>query len=403
MKKYVLLISIVSIFAFILLIYVDNNDKLVLKNDSNKQIVNSNAITMMYETDVGSGEYQVSSDNAWPQNGYVFNETLSDCENGSKLTWDEENKAIKLNVGISDKCYVYFDIYKPTLADYIKNLYTADGENDIYLHDGSGTYGNLEAGDNSYRYSGDDPNNYVCFGSSLESCPYDNLYRVIGVFDNKVKLIKYDYLNYSILGLESVSDVSTASEFSPYYKGSLNTVSTYNWSAVNNNSWSDSSLQVALNNNYLNNLGSEWSNKISEVNWYTGGVSYDIVYQGVVNSIYSYELGANKVDEAFNSKIGLMYVSEYGYAASPENWNTTMQNMNNDNNRNNNWLYMGGYEWLLTVYPEESNYAFFISKAGAVGGFDVGRNRAVRPTFYLKESIQYISGDGTINNPYRIK
>ena len=107
MKKYVLLISIISIFAFILLIYVDNNDKLVLKNDSNKQIVNSNAITMMYETDVGSGEYQVSSDNAWPQNGYVFNETLLGCENGSKLMWDEESKRVNMQTNTSDS--VYFD------------------------------------------------------------------------------------------------------------------------------------------------------------------------------------------------------------------------------------------------------------------------------------------------------
>lgn len=33
----------------------------------------------------------------------------------------------------------------------------------------------LEAGDNSYRYAGVNPNNYVCFGSDEATCPTDNL------------------------------------------------------------------------------------------------------------------------------------------------------------------------------------------------------------------------------------
>ena len=47
---------------------------------------------------------------------------------------------------------------KPTLANYITSLYTTDGENGLYLHDTDLANG---AGDNSYRYSGANPNNYV--------------------------------------------------------------------------------------------------------------------------------------------------------------------------------------------------------------------------------------------------
>ena len=87
---------------------------------------------------------------------------------------------------------------KPTLADYIINeVYTGtDGDNGLYLHDGQGTYGAQEVGDNSYRYSGANPNNYVCFGSDDTTCPADNLYRIIGAFDDdkdgnyQIKLIK---------------------------------------------------------------------------------------------------------------------------------------------------------------------------------------------------------------------
>ena len=43
-----------------------------------------------------------------------------------------------------------------------------------------------EAEDNSYRYAGANPNNYVCFGSDEETCPADNLYRIIGVFGDHI-------------------------------------------------------------------------------------------------------------------------------------------------------------------------------------------------------------------------
>lgn len=85
------------------------NNKTILVNGDNDYSINTNALTMMYETASGSGEYQVSSSSAWPQDGYIFNETLSSCENGSTLTWDEENKRVLMQANVSDKCYVYFD------------------------------------------------------------------------------------------------------------------------------------------------------------------------------------------------------------------------------------------------------------------------------------------------------
>lgn len=71
-----------------------------------------------------------------------------------------------------------------------------EGHDGIYKHDGFGTYGTYEAGDNSYRFSGANPNNFVCFGPGATTngtCPNDNLYRIIGIFDEEAKLIKYDY------------------------------------------------------------------------------------------------------------------------------------------------------------------------------------------------------------------
>ena len=197
MPKKLILFSGISILILIttLIFTFYDTDKKVLKNDKQEQIINSNSLTMMYETASGSGEYMISNDSTWPQDGYVFNERLSGCENGSSLTWDDERKAVILSTTVSDKCYVYFD-KEPEIvyfADYIiDNVYVEDGVNGLYYHDGVGTYtnANQEAGDNSYRYAGANPNNYVCFGSTETMCPADNLYRIIGVFGNQIKLIK---------------------------------------------------------------------------------------------------------------------------------------------------------------------------------------------------------------------
>lgn len=112
MKKIIFIISlIVCFFLYLVVINLSNNERDILENSTNDQIIKSNALTMMYETDVGSGEYQLSTDSEWLGDEYIFNETLSKCENGSTLTWDDENKKVLMQANTSDKCYVYFDKY----------------------------------------------------------------------------------------------------------------------------------------------------------------------------------------------------------------------------------------------------------------------------------------------------
>src|SRR5699024_3980638 len=76
---------------------------------------------------------------------------------------------------------------RTTLASCIRSQYTSQGSNGIYYHTSSLAN---SAEDNSYRYAGANPNNYVCFGSDSATCPSDSLYRIIGVFGDEVKLIK---------------------------------------------------------------------------------------------------------------------------------------------------------------------------------------------------------------------
>ena len=114
------------------------------------------------------------------------------------------------------------------LADYVISQYTGtQGENSLYYHNSSLTNG---AGDNSYRYAGasESVNNFVCFGSTTNPCPTDNLYRIIGVFEDKVKLIKYDYATSALLGTNG-DYYGTSTPSTSYYKGSLTSIDQYYW------------------------------------------------------------------------------------------------------------------------------------------------------------------------------
>ena len=84
MKKIIVgcLFTILILCVSVYFIINKNDNRMIYENNNDEShIVNTNALTMMYETEVGSGEYQVSSNTTWPQDGYVFNETLSKCEN----------------------------------------------------------------------------------------------------------------------------------------------------------------------------------------------------------------------------------------------------------------------------------------------------------------------------------
>lgn len=393
------IIMLLIILLTVLSINVGKDNKIYANN--NKISTNTNTISMMYETEANSGEYQVSSDKTWPQEGYTFNKILSSCENGSKLTWNEESKKILLEANKSDKCYVYFDkepdvIY---LSDYIiNNVYVEDGINNLYYHDGSGSYtnANQEAGDNSYRYSGgtENVNNYVCFGTDEKNCSEDNLYRIIGVFDDKIKLIKNNSIgNYYWIGDEgAVNSALIMSKKEVRNSIFLNGIlAAPNPSTGDEIYWNQARLNKFLNNSlFLNTLDIKWQSMIYTTIWRCNSIwPIDIN----VKEFYLKESDDSITNDA---KIGLMYVSDYGYANIPDGWNNSMSSFNTTSI--NNWLYTNEDEWTLT--GTESN-VLFISPTRLSN--DIGNLlKKVRPVFYLNPDVQYISGDGTQTNPFRI-
>ena len=346
-----------------------------IENDSITVSVSATGGTNNIQTyyySINNGAYTSSSSNSYTFSG------LSSGQSYSIRVYVRDTNGIDSNVytiNAETENVVYLaDVCSNgnNLASCITSFYNSYGTDrtNIYYHTAE-----LENSteDNSYRYAGANPNNYVCFGSTSSTCSNDNLYRIIGVFDGEVKLIKST--SYGIYSWSGVSWGTTI------------------------NTWSDNSLSTSiLNRTYLSSFGSIWRNLIATHSWKVGGMSFG--YGLSMKQYFNYEVGANSSSTTYSAKIGLLYVSDYGYAVGDSTmWGTSLYGFKDL--ASNNWLYIGDNEWSITRYTSNTTHAFYGSSTSFTGG-DVSEEQIVRPAFYLSSSVQYSSGSGTSSDPIRL-
>ena len=263
------------------------------------------------------------------------------------------------------------------LASCITTLSNKSGPSivNIYHHTSSLANG---AGDNSYRYAGasDSVNNYICLGSDETTCPDANLFRIIGVFGAQTKVIR------------------------------AKSVGSKEWHTSNDNTWSSSSLNTYLNEEYLASLGT-LADKIATTTWKVGGGIYSNIAESILSIAYQNEVGVNSSTTTYDAKIGLMYVSDYYYAASPSAW--TLVGFNGSGATKDysaaktiNWLYLGSYEWTISRDSNFANFAFYVDSDGYVYDNLVTNSFGVRPSFNLLSSVKYVSGSGSMSDPVRV-
>ena len=278
----------------------------------------------------------------------------------------------------------------------------------------NGTEGNI-------RYFGpsDKVNNYIYFNCDDYNNQSDTTcekWRIIGIVDGKVKIIKDE--------TESIGRLAWDQD-----KNQDSSLTTYS------NNWETSSLQLFLNGVYYNR-GSSTSyeyfseqdgsfkktlqlqdigitastrnnNLISSSTWYLGGYSSSDLYS---NDIYNYErtniVGTTIYDTnpfTINANIGLIYASDYGYATDLTKCSDNINNYNSDMCSTNNWL-LSATQWLITPHPKNSwNAGNILSDGIAVFTRSIFRAYVwVRPTLYLNTDVLINKGSGTNTNPYRI-
>ena len=345
--------------------------------------------------------------------GYVVDKIV--CDNGATGTWDNDEWGINIrNATKKIKCGVYF---KPNVAKQIVELVASDTTNFA-----------TDDADNNIRYIGANPNNYVYFNCSDYSNQSDSTcekWRIIGVFKSMtkedgsqadlVKIIRNDSLgNYS-------RDYTSSGSYSNDWSNCtlqklLNSGAYYNGTTGTYYNASTTATNVDFTSTGLKNDTTR--NAIESVVWNLGGVSSA---RNTTSTFYSSERGKSVYSgrpTTWTGKIGLMYLSDYGYATaggSTTNRATCMTTNLYDWNgsgvsdcKNNDYLYkLGSIQWTLSPYSSASYGAFHVSSAGNASDnsfISVYNTNGVRPAVYLKSDILLSGvGDGSSTSPYQLK
>ena len=240
-----------------------------------------------------------------------------------------------------------------------------------------------------YRYRGGNVNNYVTFNNEL--------WRMVGIIPTEDTSDNVEY-RFKIIKDESIGNF--------YWNSTRNNTD-------NSNNWLIATLNTYLNTTYYNTLSSNAKSMIGTTKYYLGGykdskMTSDVMWQyerknEANKSNYYYDTNPVMQNEA-SKKIALMYISDYGYAASKK-CTSDISEYNQDTNCKtpNNWIDKSEDTWLLSQYSSYSIYAFYISSTGNVSNFDVGVYKyAIRPTLTLSSNAKISGGVGTSSEPYQL-
>ena len=329
-----------------------------------------------------------------------------------------------------------------SLAKYITNLYTNASKSTVtnnsitynYATSESlmndrlgGTTSSLDGG--NIRYYGASPKNYVYF--NCETYPSTNceLWRIIGVFDGKIKLMRNESIgNYSWdtsassvnsgYGVNEWSQADLMKLLNPGHEsesvgGSLyyNSKSKTCYNRNNNATTSCNFTSTGIKNDTTRNM-------IAETTWNLGGWNTPDIYSNVM---YEKERGTTVISNpsdgitratTWTGKIALLYPSDYGYATDLSKCSQTLVNYDSNTDsyacRSNDWMYSifktNSYNWLLTSHSGYANTAFYVPSTGSVsyGNYRVSYARGVAPVLYLGSDQDIVAGDGSQSNPYKL-
>ena len=401
------------------------------------------------------GEYSKSIPGK--NDGYIVDKIV--CDTDASASWDNDSWGIIVtNLTKRTKCNVYFETKKTSLTETIT---TAMSNNpSMFASDDPGK---------NIRFIGANPSNYVYFNCSDYNNPTADtceLWRIIGVFnnvtkddgtkENLVKIIRNDSLGYYSWDWKEKGVGTSTNDFG-------------------SNDWSDSQLMMMLNptsylksgytnSNDIISLGSQQlyskmgsyyngtkgcktakiangasfsctevdftatglkndttRNAIEEVVWNLGGTS-SIPLEGNAYGLASYFYGNERGTTVYSGrpttwtgKVGLMYLSDYGYATSGgttkdraaclakdlDSWDSS----DFSDCKGNDYLFdTNNTQWTLAPISDDAYGVFYVNSDGFVAyhRYNAYGTRAVRPVLFLKSNIKVKSGTGESSNPYQL-
>ena len=442
------LLAVIVILAVILVISIPrildviDESKLDSIKSSARMIINSAEKKNMIDK-VNESTEEVTCDNSVK----LSKEDYESC----KITIDEEGKATIDLVGKGKfdgyKCIGTNDNLNCTKTESLKLPANAVQYIEyLYSNEETRTSNGLKKDnteDENIRYYGSDPNNYVRFNNEL--------WRIIGVFENNVKLVRS----------ESLGNLSWDSSESSVNDG---------WGV---NQWGESThedgsyyegadLQVYLNKMYYggdttitcygginnktttcptNTLDNTAKSLIDNHTWNTGAPNDSKLYDstpGLYDTVPFYKAergketgkicnGRDYCNDTVTRKtewtgyIGLPYVTDWAYASGENICETNMNKgyfvgasspdeaFANAVCKNNNWMNYGSTyndtTWFMSprAYHDSASHVWFVYGAGAAEYDRAANSNAAVPSIYLKSNVLIESGTGTSTDPYTLK
>ena len=362
-----------------------------------------------------------------------------DSEGNAKVNITGKGKfdGLKITNGTKENAEVK-EITKPEYGmkatEYITNLLEYNGEG-LKIDN---------TPDQNIRYYGSNPNNYVRFNNEL--------WRIIGVFGNNVKLVRSESLG-SLSWDSSASSVNNGWGINQWGESTYEDGSYYE----------GADLQVYLNKMYYggtsvicydgfdnktttcptNRLDETAKSLIDNYTWNTGAI--DVTDTTIVNQetfalntvpFYKAERGSvhgksscssgNQCNDTiirtteWTGYVGLPYVTDWAYASSESICETNMQAQDGSYAyicKNNNWMQWDNLNvfYLSPVYNKyNENFSYVVvlngstycsayDPRGSINPDVANSSLSVFPTIYLKSNILIESGKGTSGNPYILK
>ena len=314
---------------------------------------------------------------------------------------------------------------KTSAAGIITTLYnnatktTVTNNSITYQYDTTHSLMKDTAGD--IRYYGAAPNNYIyfnCSDYSNQSSSTCETWRIIGVFDGKIKLIRgsqigsysWDNKNESTGaetggGKNDWTDARLMKLLNPGYESETTGGSLY-YNAKSGNCYAgEDNATITCNFTSAGIKNDTTRSLIADTIYYLGGHNSSSVYP---NQIYEKERGTAVYSgrpTTWQGKIALPYQSDYGYAANlGKCLDKNLASYNDATCTSNNWMKAitaSSSDWLLTSDSDNAYGVSFISSFGDVYYYNSSTVYGITPVLYLNPEIG-VKGTGSSSAPYQI-
>ena len=314
--------------------------------------------------------------------------------------------------------------YTNSFSSYIVKLYNNStktaitNNNIIYQYDT--THNLMQDIAGNIRYYGASPKNYIYF--NCDSYPSTNceLWRIIGVFDGKIKLMRNEIIgSYSWdtsassvnsgYGVNEWSQADLMKLLNPGHEsesvgGSLyyNSKSGTCYSGQNNATTSCNFTNTGIKNDTTRNM-------IAETTYNTGGWNTSNIYSNVM---YEKEretaVGDSSADKitrttTWTGKIAVPYPSDYGYATDLSKCSQKLYGYDNNTDsyacRSNDWMYQilgtSNNGWFLTPKSGVPYNSWAVtSNSYVMPNINCYNEFGVAPVLYLNPNQNVVGGNG---------